>query len=129
VEAIVGAPKLMHTVLIDACTGCELCVPHCPMDCIDMLWLHELAGRGSAQAAAEASTPVAAHASRWRSRYAVHLRRTVRERREGEARQAVEDEEKLPALPARPPDDALQRKHAAIGAALARARARRAGAS
>lgn len=34
VDAIVGAAKLMHTVLSDACTGCELCVPACPVDCI-----------------------------------------------------------------------------------------------
>ncbi len=34
VDAIVGAAKLMHTVLIDDCTGCELCVPACPVDCI-----------------------------------------------------------------------------------------------
>ena len=37
VDAIVGAPKLMHTVLADLCTGCELCVPPCPVDCIDLL--------------------------------------------------------------------------------------------
>ncbi|MFN7096983.1 MAG: RnfABCDGE type electron transport complex subunit B [Gammaproteobacteria bacterium] len=37
VDAIVGAPKLMHTVISDACTGCELCVAPCPMDCIDMV--------------------------------------------------------------------------------------------
>jgi electron transport complex protein RnfB len=34
VDAIVGAAKLMHTVLPDHCTGCELCVPACPVDCI-----------------------------------------------------------------------------------------------
>ncbi|AND67757.1 electron transporter RnfB [Dyella thiooxydans] len=34
VDAIVGAAKLMHTVLVDDCTGCELCVPACPVDCI-----------------------------------------------------------------------------------------------
>jgi electron transport complex protein RnfB len=34
VDAIVGAPKLMHTVIAAACTGCELCVPPCPVDCI-----------------------------------------------------------------------------------------------
>ncbi|WP_049622317.1 electron transport complex subunit RsxB [Frateuria defendens] len=34
VDAIVGAAKLMHTVIADACTGCELCVPACPVDCI-----------------------------------------------------------------------------------------------
>jgi electron transport complex protein RnfB len=34
VDAIVGAAKLMHTVVADMCTGCELCVPACPVDCI-----------------------------------------------------------------------------------------------
>lgn len=37
VDAILGAPKLMHTVIIDECTGCDLCVEPCPVDCIDML--------------------------------------------------------------------------------------------
>lgn len=36
VDAIVGAAKLMHTVIIDECTGCDLCVAPCPVDCIDM---------------------------------------------------------------------------------------------
>ncbi|MBC7203592.1 MAG: RnfABCDGE type electron transport complex subunit B, partial [Pusillimonas sp.] len=31
-DAIVGASKLMHTVLADACTGCKLCVAPCPVD-------------------------------------------------------------------------------------------------
>ena len=34
VAAIVGAGKLMHTVILDDCTGCELCLPACPVDCI-----------------------------------------------------------------------------------------------
>ncbi|WP_256930679.1 electron transport complex subunit RsxB [Pseudomonas sp. ABC1] len=37
VDAIVGAAKLMHTVIADECTGCNLCVPPCPVDCIDMV--------------------------------------------------------------------------------------------
>jgi len=37
VDAIVGAAKLMHTVITAACTGCKLCVPPCPVDCIDIL--------------------------------------------------------------------------------------------
>jgi electron transport complex protein RnfB len=37
VDAIVGAAKLMHTVLADLCTGCELCIPPCPVDCIDLV--------------------------------------------------------------------------------------------
>ncbi|HJU08680.1 MAG TPA: RnfABCDGE type electron transport complex subunit B, partial [Rhodanobacteraceae bacterium] len=37
VDAIVGAAKLMHTVIPQWCTGCELCIPPCPVDCIDMV--------------------------------------------------------------------------------------------
>ncbi len=36
VDAIVGAPQFMHTVIADECTGCELCVAPCPVDCITM---------------------------------------------------------------------------------------------
>ncbi|WP_440615668.1 RnfABCDGE type electron transport complex subunit B [Cysteiniphilum sp. 6C5] len=39
VDAIMGAKKLMHTVIQEECTGCDLCVEPCPMDCIEM---HEL---------------------------------------------------------------------------------------
>jgi electron transport complex protein RnfB len=37
VDAIIGAQKLMHTVIAEDCTGCELCIPPCPVDCIDLL--------------------------------------------------------------------------------------------
>lgn len=37
VDAIIGAAKVMHTVIIDECTGCDLCVEPCPVDCIDMV--------------------------------------------------------------------------------------------
>ena len=36
VDAIVGAPKQMHTVVEALCTGCELCVAPCPVDCISL---------------------------------------------------------------------------------------------
>jgi electron transport complex protein RnfB len=36
VDAIVGAPKFMHTVIAGHCTGCELCLAPCPVDCISM---------------------------------------------------------------------------------------------
>ncbi len=38
VDAIIGAPGFMHTVIEDECTGCGLCVPACPVDCIDLNW-------------------------------------------------------------------------------------------
>ena len=37
VDAIVGAAKLMHTVVTGLCSGCDLCVPPCPVDCIEMV--------------------------------------------------------------------------------------------
>ena len=37
VDAILGAAKQMHTVIANECTGCDLCVEPCPVDCIDMI--------------------------------------------------------------------------------------------
>lgn len=37
VDAIVGAPQFLHSVLKDECIGCGLCVAPCPMDCIEMV--------------------------------------------------------------------------------------------
>ena len=37
VDAILGAAKLMHTVIESECTGCDLCLPPCPVDCIEMV--------------------------------------------------------------------------------------------
>jgi Na+-translocating ferredoxin:NAD+ oxidoreductase subunit B len=37
VDAILGARKQMHTVMLALCTGCELCVAPCPVDCITMV--------------------------------------------------------------------------------------------
>ena len=36
VDAILGAPHYMHTIIASECTGCELCVASCPVDCISM---------------------------------------------------------------------------------------------
>jgi len=36
VDCIVGAAKLMHTVIAAQCSGCRLCVAVCPTDCIEM---------------------------------------------------------------------------------------------
>lgn len=40
-DSIIGASKLMHTVITDLCTGCELCVEPCPVDCIDIVSVPE----------------------------------------------------------------------------------------
>jgi electron transport complex protein RnfB len=37
VDAIIGAPGQMHTVIAQECTGCELCIAPCPVDCIDLV--------------------------------------------------------------------------------------------
>jgi Na+-translocating ferredoxin:NAD+ oxidoreductase subunit B len=36
-QAILGARKLMHTIITDLCTGCEDCIAPCPVDCIEMI--------------------------------------------------------------------------------------------
>ncbi len=36
-DAILGASKLMHTVIEAECTGCDLCLPPCPVDCISIV--------------------------------------------------------------------------------------------
>jgi electron transport complex protein RnfB len=61
VDAIVGASKLMHTVLADECTGCELCIAPCPVDCIAMI-----------------PATIPADAEKYRARYVAHTRRIAR---------------------------------------------------
>jgi electron transport complex protein RnfB len=98
-DAIVGAAKLMHTVIADRCTGCELCLPPCPVDCIVML-----------PAARLWST---ADAERARQHFlARNARLATGSRKRGQETAAV--------------DVARQRRRTAVDAALARARARRA---
>lgn len=36
VDAILGLPQLMHTIITLECTGCERCLAPCPVDCIHM---------------------------------------------------------------------------------------------
>jgi electron transport complex protein RnfB len=37
VDAIIGAPRFMHTVIASECTGCDLCLEPCPVDCITLV--------------------------------------------------------------------------------------------
>ena len=81
VDAIVGAPKLMHTVLADECTGCELCLPPCPVDCIRMLPVEtQASGWSLAAAGAEQKQKAERARSRYRAREE-RLRRLESERR------------------------------------------------
>jgi|GEM_PF-228176 len=45
VDAILGGPKLMHTVISDECTGCDLCLQPCPVDCIDLVSVEQQTGK------------------------------------------------------------------------------------
>lgn len=64
VDAIVGASKQMHTVVLALCTGCELCVAPCPVDCIAMVPRAALADSPPAPAPADSRVRFAAHESR-----------------------------------------------------------------
>jgi electron transport complex protein RnfB len=115
VDAIVGAPKLMHTVVTTLCSGCDLCLPPCPVDCITM--------QPATGADAVWDTPRQDAA---RARHAARARRL--------ARASARDATPLPApMPAAadalvgPDLREVADKRAVIEAALARARARRAG--
>jgi Na+-translocating ferredoxin:NAD+ oxidoreductase subunit B len=73
VDAILGASKMMHTILVQECTGCELCIAPCPVDCISMV---------AAGANEEDSSRLAAQ---YRRRYADHSARLARDEAEREA--------------------------------------------
>ena len=103
VDAIVGAAKLMHTVLADRCTGCELCLPPCPVDCIALL--------PSPRAWTLADEALADTRSR---------DHTARLQRHAAKRGTSGLEASAPQDPAR------ERRRAAVAAALDRARSRRA---
>ena len=118
VDAIVGAAKLMHTVVPDLCTGCDLCVHPCPVDCIVMYPVTETTGWDAwAQADADAA----------RERHDFRGFRLKREKDENDARLAAKAEAKLAAVQAETPLSAAEaaekeRKRAIIAAAMERAR-------
>ncbi|WP_419468745.1 electron transport complex subunit RsxB [Aquipseudomonas alcaligenes] len=87
VDAIVGAAKLMHTVISVECTGCELCVAPCPVDCIDILPLAD------AEAVAQRQ-----RADQFRRRHEAHQARLARD----EARRKAERAARAAVVPAVP---------------------------
>jgi electron transport complex protein RnfB len=81
VDAIIGAAKLMHTVIAGACTGCELCVAPCPVDCIALLPRANQPMQGQRLAADAARRRYAAHNARAAHREAERATKAA-ERRE-----------------------------------------------
>ena len=100
VDAIVGAPKRMHTVITNECTGCRWCIPPCPVDCISM------------GATGERIT----HDER-KQRSVLHRRRHL-------ARRARLERERIERLEANRRKTAEQKKRAVIERAMQRARQR-----
>lgn len=111
VDAIIGAGKLMHTVIPDQCTGCGLCVEPCPTDCIE---LHLLPATQQPEQLPTAER--IAQSDRFRVRRQAHLVRQSPTRTSGAADSVT--------APSHPPltqsNPALLDKKAFIAAALAR---------
>jgi electron transport complex protein RnfB len=102
VDAIVGARKLMHTIIAAECTGCALCLPPCPVDCIVL----EPTGAPRDHAAQLLAAP------RLRERYRAHRQRLHERELQGRGKAALA---------------AAERKKTVIARALARAQERLAG--
>lgn len=124
VDAIVGAPKLMHTVVEQLCTGCDLCVAPCPVDCIDMIPVTGERTGWDAWSQAQADAARARHDRR--------AARLERERQAAQARAAARRAEAsalaaaaIPVATTAPADDEAAKKRAVIQAALERARQRK----
>jgi Na+-translocating ferredoxin:NAD+ oxidoreductase subunit B len=70
VDAIIGAPRFLHTVVAELCTGCELCIAPCPVDCISMVGLTVAAAPLGAPSAAANRERYDAHQARVQRRAA-----------------------------------------------------------
>jgi electron transport complex protein RnfB len=108
VDAILGASKMMHTVIVDECTGCDLCIAPCPVDCITMV---------AAAGEAPGTGPERDRENQYRDRY--NARR---------ARLAREDTQRAEELAARKVVVDSGTSASSVLAAIARAKARKAGA-
>lgn len=120
VDCIIGAPKRMHSVVTEDCTGCELCIPVCPVDCIRL----------------EVATPGRSGWQAWSPGQALRARNAYEARNQRRRRAADAEAQRLaahaiaqpaPAPVASQAAAAPAQVHDAVQAALARARARRAG--
>lgn len=124
-DAIVGANKLMHTVMPDHCTGCELCIPVCPVDCIELVNASGSATGWAAWAPTQANSA--------RQRYAARQQRLAQQHVDAPEAEHDADTPRTDARPAPAAGIALassaspaaEARQAAIAAALARARQRR----
>jgi electron transport complex protein RnfB len=124
VDAIIGAPKQMHTILPSLCTGCDLCVAPCPVDCISMI---PVSGDRTGWDAWSQEQADAA-----RARHDFRTERLQREKEENDARLAAKALEKMRAVTAEAtntPEELAEkeRKRAIIAAAMERARQKAAG--
>lgn len=122
VDAIIGAGKLMHTIISDECTGCELCLPPCPVDCIDMVDLTALA------TPAVNTDWTEEHAQRARTRYQQRQQRQ-QQRSKSNAAPSTKKEAKTTPITAtkaaQTQADASDPRKAIIAAALARRQQKR----
>ena len=119
VDAIVGAPKVMHTIVPELCTGCDLCVAPCPVDCIDMVAVTP--GRTGWAAWSQNEADAA------RERYAFRKQRLHHERQANDARLAAKAVTKASNLANEPTMSAEElaerdRKKAILAAAIDRYR-------
>jgi len=108
VDAIVGASKMMHTILAAECSGCELCIAPCPVDCIAMV-------------PAAANETALDLAPRYRARYETRNARICRDEAEHAATLAARKRE----IDAPRTRDTVAKD--AVLAAVARAKARKSG--
>jgi electron transport complex protein RnfB len=121
-DAIIGTNKRMHGVVEPYCTGCELCIPVCPVDCIE---LETVTGEHTGWAAWSPDQAAMA-----RDRYEFHRVRKARDATAHAEKLEKKAEMKLADLAAHSQHTdplILDKKRLVIEAALARARAKRAG--
>jgi electron transport complex protein RnfB len=128
VDAILGAPKQMHTILPSLCTGCDLCVAPCPVDCIAMVPCSD--DPNGERTGWDAWSQEQADAAR--ARHDFRTARLLREKEENDARLAAKAVEKMRAVTAEETNTAeelaeKERKRAIIAAAIERARQKAAG--